>query len=165
MQRQPAQRIPKFASVCQTCGIRVKRESRFCVKCAVPISRQNLVEVAKAGRIATVCPQAQAKRSATLRRQAAARKAWNPSDNPAWLDESAYRASILPMLNKVTLPTILSALSVSARYATNIRNGSCIPHPRHWIALAKLAGVPRESSYFTENERTTNVKHMDNVEF
>ena len=136
--RELAQPNPRLPSVCQTCGARVKRDSRYCVACAVPISRRNLAEAAKLGRIATVSPEAQAKRSATHRRQAAARKAWNPSANPAWLNEEAYRERIMPKLRSITVPAILSTLHVSEPYATNIRSGRCIPHPRHWVPLARL---------------------------
>jgi hypothetical protein len=33
------------------------------------------------------------------------------------------------------------ALNVSHPYATSIRRGDRLPHPRHWMVLAKLAGV------------------------
>ena len=35
--------------------------------------------------------------------------------------------------------SIRLALDVSHPYATNIRRGTAIPHPRHWVALADLA--------------------------
>ena len=84
---------------------------------------------------------AQALRAATQRRQAAALKAWNPSNKPEWLDEKTYREKVLPCLARITVPTIVSALAVSEPYATNIRAGRCIPHPRHWLMLAELTGV------------------------
>src|SRR6266568_5384631 len=68
---------------------------------------------AKVGRVATISAKAQALRSAWQRRQAAALKAWNPSDKPDWLDEKTYREKIQPRLAAVTVPTILSALAVS----------------------------------------------------
>ena len=34
------------------------------------------------------------------------------------------------------------ALDVSHPYETNIRRGTSIPHPRHWLSLAGLACVP-----------------------
>jgi hypothetical protein len=88
--------------------------------------------------VATISPKAQALRSATQERQAAALKAWNPTDKPDWLDEKTYREKIRPQLATVTVPTIMRALDVSEPYAANIRAGRCIPHPRHWLALAKL---------------------------
>jgi hypothetical protein len=60
---------------------------------------------------------------------------------PEWLDEKTYREKILPRLSGITVPTIVSALAVSEHYATSIRSGRCIPHPRHWLALARLAGI------------------------
>jgi hypothetical protein len=128
-------------SVCRTCGKEIDARDKFCVGCAPDISRENLIEAAHAGRIATISEAAQKKRAATQRRQAAALKDWNPSDKPDWLDETTYRERIQPRLRTIMVPTIQKALSVSELYATNIRNCRCIPHPRHWHTLAKLVGV------------------------
>jgi len=89
-------------------------------------------------------PDAQARRADTQRRQAAALKAWNPTDKPEWLDEKAYRESIQPRLLSISVPTIMSALSVSEPYALRIRGSRCIPHPRHWMTLAGLTGISAE---------------------
>lgn len=89
-------------------------------------------------------PIAQARRAEAQRRQAAALKAWKSSDKPEWLDEKTYREKIQPCLARIAVPTIVSALTVSVPYATNIRAGRCIPHPRHWLALARLVGVPQD---------------------
>jgi len=107
------------------------------------VSRENLIEAAKAGRVATISVKAQALRSATQRRQAAALKAWNPADKPDWLDDKAYREEIQPHLAGITVPSIMSAVAVSEPYATNIRAGRCIPHPRHWLTLARLVGASK----------------------
>jgi len=87
---------------------------------------------------------AQSRRAESQRRQAAALKAWNPADKSDWLDEKTYREKIRPCLARVTVPTISSALSVSEPYATNIRAGRRIPHPRHWLALARLVGISQD---------------------
>ncbi len=105
------------------------------------MSRENLIQAAKLGRVATVSAKAQARRVQTQRRQIAVRRTWNPSDKPDWLDEKTYQDKVLPRLARVTVPTIVSALAVSEPYATNIRAGRCVPHPRHWLALALLVGV------------------------
>lgn len=68
----------------------------------------------------------------------------DPADKPDWLDEKTYRERIQPRLATATVPTIMRTLNVSEPYASNIRAGRCIPHPRHWLALAKLAGCNRE---------------------
>jgi CRISPR-associated protein Cas1 len=129
------------SSICRLCGAGIKPGDHYCKACAVTVSRENLIEAAKAGRVATVSAKAQALRSATQCRQAAAMKAWNPSDKPEWLDEKTYREKIQLRLAVITVPTIMSALAVSEPYATNIRAGRCIPHPRHWLTLARLVGI------------------------
>jgi hypothetical protein len=135
-----ARQRPNAISMCGICCAVVKLGNKYCRLCAPIASREDLTEGARDGRIATVSPKAQALRSATQKRQAAALKAWNPADKPDWLNDKTYRERIQPQLPSVTVPTIMSTLHVSEPYASNIRAGRCIPHPRHSFALAKLAG-------------------------
>jgi hypothetical protein len=59
---------------------------------------------------------------------------------PKWLDEDTYRREIRPRLEKFTAKAIRLRLDVSHPYATLIKRGLKIPHPRHWMALAELVG-------------------------
>jgi hypothetical protein len=52
-----------------------------------------------------------------------------------------YVKQVQPALARVAKSLIRSALGVSEPYASDIRAGKRIPHPRHWQALAGLAGV------------------------
>jgi CRISPR-associated endonuclease Cas1 len=140
----PPRSAPKPPPVCRGCGTNVRTGHKYCGTCVLAVASENLREAAKLGRVATHSPKAEALRAATQRRQAAARRAWNPSDKPDWLDEKAYREKIQPRLAGVTVPTIVSSIAVSEPYATNVRAGRCIPHPRHWLALARLVGVSRD---------------------
>jgi hypothetical protein len=90
-------------------------------------------------------PEAQARQGDTQRRQAAALRAWNPSDKPDWLNEKYYRERIQSRLPAIHVPTIQSALSVSEPYALRIRSGGCIPHRRHWSTLAELTGYQKRA--------------------
>jgi len=127
-------------SVCHICGVLIKDGFKYCLPCVPTISRENVAKAAKLGRMNTHNPVAQARRSQTKRRQDAALKSWNPADKPVWLDEKFYREHIKPQLRSIRVPTIQAALSVSEPYALRIRGRGCIPHPRHWLALAKLIG-------------------------
>jgi hypothetical protein len=102
------------------------------------------VEVAKLGRVATHGPKAERLRSRTRRWHAAALKAWKPSDKPDWLDERTYREKIQPHLAKFPVSAISSVLGLSGPYATDIRAGKRRPHPRHWLALARLVDISEE---------------------
>jgi len=133
--------LPKTQPRCLVCGTAVTTASRYCVSCVPTVNRENLLAQAKLGRIATHSATAEARRSATQRKQFAAIRSWNPSDLPRWLNEKAYKSMILPRLSKLTVKTIRLALDVSHPYATNIRHGAAIPHPRHWVKLANLAGI------------------------
>jgi len=105
------------------------------------VSKERFVGVARKGRVASHTYNAEALRAETQRRYAAQQKAWQPSQQPAWLDEETYREEIQPRLNEITVPTISTALGLSEPYATDIRAGKRIPHPRHWLTLAQLVGV------------------------
>jgi CRISPR-associated endonuclease Cas1 len=84
---------------------------------------------------------AQSRRAESQRRQAAAQRAWNPTEKPEWLDEITYKERVQPRLPQIIISRIMSALSISEPYALRIRGGRCIPHPRHWQTLATLTGI------------------------
>jgi hypothetical protein len=71
----------------------------------------------------------------------AAKLAWKLSDLPNWLSEENYRQKVQPHLKDVTISIISMALGVSVPYATDIRAGRRVPHPRHWTNLAVLVGA------------------------
>ena len=71
--------------------------------------RDNLINGAKLGRIATHTPKAEARRAATMRRQEAGKQAWKLSDLPGWLTEKVCREKIQPRLATVTVPAIADA--------------------------------------------------------
>jgi CRISPR-associated endonuclease Cas1 len=127
-------------SMCGICCAVVKRGNKYCGACAPAASRESLIEAAKDGRVATISAKAQVLRSATQRRQAAALKAWNPTDKPEWLNCTVYKDRVQPHLAAITVRAIMTALGVSEPYASNIRAARCIPHPRHWLTLASLVG-------------------------
>jgi len=127
--------------ICHTCGAMMKYGQAHCRNCAIGISRERLIEVAKVGRIAGRSAEAQVRRSDTQRRHEAAKHAWSPSNQPAWLTEEIYSTRVQPQLAGITNSAIASALGVSLYYAAAIRRGKRLPHPRHWMALAQLVGI------------------------
>jgi len=137
---QPSQAKPPATRLTQN----RKREAKG-IPTSKPIipaaPRENHLAAPVPVRLNTHDPIAQAGRASAQRRQAAARKAWNPADKPDWLDERAYREKVQPNLSDVAVPKIMSALLISEPYALRIRGGRCLPHPRHWLALARIAGI------------------------
>jgi CRISPR-associated endonuclease Cas1 len=134
--RSPQQR----SNVCSDCGATTKR-GRYCPKCGREVSREKLIELAKTGRAVAQSPESQKKRTETQLRHEAAKRAWRSSPQPDWPDERTYIEEIQPGLTSVTISTITSKLAVSECYAADIRAGRRRPHPRHWEALAQLAGL------------------------
>ena len=55
------------------------------------------------------------------------------------VDSHAYLGVSQLPINGV--PTIMRALAISQQYATDIRAGKRVPHPRHWQMLARIVGT------------------------
>jgi CRISPR-associated endonuclease Cas1 len=126
--------------VCKICGTSIKRSDNYCASCAVSVTRESLLKAAQKGRIASHSQEAEIRRSETQRRHHSAAQDWRPSELPDWLNDKTYREKIQPRLAEITVPTIATALRISEPYATDIRAGRRVPHPRHWEVLAKLTG-------------------------
>jgi CRISPR-associated endonuclease Cas1 len=141
-----AQTSLKPIRICRSCGVALHRGRTHCAACAVPVSKERFGEVARQGRVASHSREAENSRAETQRLHTAAIRAWRPSDQPAWLNEEAYRTKIQPVLAEITVPAIATALDISRPYATDVRTGKRVPHPRHWVTLARLAGVSAEIS-------------------
>jgi hypothetical protein len=78
-------------------------------------------------------------------RNAASRHAWR--SRPAWseTDDEAlrrwYADAVYPALTRCKLTAIMHATGLSKQFSITIRAGRLTPHPRHFAAIAKLAGV------------------------
>lgn len=136
----PALKMPMVRRVCHGCGTPTL-VGRNCPKCGREISGKKLIELAKAGRVAALSPEARRKHSETQRRHEAAKRAWRSLPKPTWPDELTYIREIKPRLASVTISTISSALGVCESYAADIRAGRHRPHERHWQALSELVGI------------------------
>jgi len=139
----PAERTFKPPRICRTCGEPLKRGQLHCKSCALPAAKERFGDVARLGRMASHSRKAETRRAQTHLRHVAETKAWDPTTLPDWLTEQAYREKIQPRLAKLTVPAIAAAIRVSKPYATDIRAGKRMPHPRHWEKLARLVGVLR----------------------
>jgi CRISPR-associated endonuclease Cas1 len=147
----PLVKVPKPERVCRGCGKTVRGDSIHCAECDVDIATKRLVEAARAGRIAGRTPEAIAKAAATRRKHAQARAAWNPANQPTWLTEQVFSANIQPALAQASASAIAKRIGVSRWYAGRIREGYR-PHPRHWMALAELAGVTSSRAQVTAGD-------------
>jgi len=135
------ERIVGAPNVCGICGNIIATACKYCRTCATTIRRENVIKASRLGRLHTLKPQAQARRSETQRRQQAARKIWNPNVIPEWLNRQFYVDKIQPALALVQVRAIQFGLKVSEPYASTIREGKCIPHARHWVSLATISGI------------------------
>lgn len=136
----PGVKHPKPEHVCSGCGKVINLRGEHCANCARVSATARLVKAAQIGRVAARRLEARAKHMASRRRHAQACSAWDASTQPAWLTSEVFSQEIQPLLAKIPTAAIRSHLGVSRWYAGKIRQGYR-PHPRHWEALAKLAGV------------------------
>jgi len=105
-----------------------------------------MAQVALIGHSKPKTPAVKARISRTLSDHAVANSWWSPSSLPAWLNEEFYVQKIQPQLRTLKVREIAQAMQVSQPYAAFIRSGRRRPHPRHWQALAQLAGATPTSS-------------------
>jgi CRISPR-associated protein Cas1 len=138
---------PKADHLCRGCGKTITNGRTNCTDCAIDGATERLVTAARLGRITARSPEARAKHVASRRRHAQACSEWDASKQP-WLTSEVFSQQIQPLLAKIPTAAIRSRIGVSRWYAGKIRQGYR-PHPRHWLALAELAGVSQ-----SETERT-----------
>jgi hypothetical protein len=149
----PEVKRPKPQHVCGGCGKPINAERDHCATCAIDGATERLGDAARIGRIAARSPEARAKHAASRRRHAEACSAWDASKQPDWLTSEVFSERIQPVLAGVPTSVIRSRIGVSRWYASRIRQGYR-PHPRHWLTLARLAGVVEvrtEDSQSVEN--------------
>jgi hypothetical protein len=82
---------------------------------------------------------------AEIQRPQAEEQSWKSSSQPAWLTNEFYETKIQPLLGNIPRSAISTALGVSKTYASEIRTGKSLPHPRHWQKLAELVGLSAKS--------------------
>ncbi|MBZ5722894.1 MAG: CRISPR-associated endonuclease Cas1 [Acidobacteriia bacterium] len=136
----PTVQAPQPDRICRGCGKQLCRGKRYCLECAATATHENFDE----GRKSAQQPASLAKRSAAQRLHRQAIQNWKASDLPAWLTRAVFASRVQPALASIPKARIRSALGVSKPYASAIGAGRRRPHPRHWLALAELAGVMPE---------------------
>jgi CRISPR-associated endonuclease Cas1 len=130
-------------NICRGCGEKIAKPHTNCNQCSIQINFERMARAARLGRVAAHAPEAQAKRAATQKVNAYARWDWDPSTQPKWLTAQFYRRQIQPTIALIPGSKIAAILGASRSYANEIRKGR-MPHPRHWKALAELAGLNRK---------------------
>jgi len=124
------------------CAERILWDARNSVQRVLqPYSKEALIEAARKGRIAAQSPHVLARLGEKKRSHRLAEHAWNPADQPDWLDDKSHIQQIHPRLADVTISNIALTLGVSLPYASDIQAGRRRPHPRHWVSLARLVSV------------------------
>ena len=139
----PVVRPATHPNICKTCGTSASKGASYCKPCAIAAVTEQMLKTSErarvAGRAKSHAQEAQAKRAQTQRRNTSARWAWQKSNEQSSIDEETYRHDVRPRLVLLRVGAISEALGISMPYASAIRAGKRLPHPRHWQALAKIS--------------------------
>ena len=79
-------------------------------------------------------PSAQRQRAAAISAAHCTNRQWAKAP----VDWNRFHTKVLPALQEVTLQTIADALGISQAWASRIRSGAKLPHPRHFATLEAL---------------------------
>jgi CRISPR-associated endonuclease Cas1 len=131
---------PSQVKICEVCGAEGVK-NRYCRSCAVDASREAMAQVALLGHAKPKSKKTKAHISKALSGHAVANSWWDSSSLPSWLSGDCYIQKIQPRLRTIRVREISETMQVSKPYAAQVRAGRRRPHPRHWAALAGLAGV------------------------
>jgi hypothetical protein len=101
-----------------------------------------MIEIAKLGRLSSHNAESEARRRETQRKQHEACNRWLMENPDGGMNNETYISTVLPKLRVLTNPSITSALGVSLPYASQLRTGKRLPHPRHRQILAELTFHP-----------------------
>lgn len=133
------ERTKPGGSYCSTCLSERRAEAGSAMQ---PASLKDARDFAKAtGTRPTHTPEARAARQNANRAQRAEQAGWDAEHAGEVHDLAWFTSVALPGLAKVTLPAIAKATGMSTSAAAKVRSGRRVPHPRHWEALAELAGI------------------------
>jgi CRISPR-associated endonuclease Cas1 len=146
---------------CHECGRELApKQRKFCSNdcaSAFHLAMRRLIPITASGPLLPSLTRERSfleRRSETLRRAAAERRAWDmardaslPQTRPGGAETRAndklrrwYHTELQPRLAALRPIDIARAIDLSHTYAAQIVAGQ-VPHPRHFAALAKLAGV------------------------
>jgi CRISPR-associated endonuclease Cas1 len=104
----------------------------------------------------THTPDATAKRQSANSARRAEQATWDAEHAGEVHDPDTFAGLVMPALASITLPAIAKATGMSTSAAAKVRSGRRMPHPRHWPALAELAGVvlPKPTGPVSQPRRT-----------
>jgi len=145
--------VPMPTATCRTCGTELYDKRRQLCSTCWPVTRdaharlrqeagrRTRAEAVAQGRDPSQTPQARSQRSQTLRTVKAAEAAWAQDSTDPGISEALLHLNVLPALRAVSIRQLVEATGLSSSACSRLRAGKLTPHPRHWGALAALAGT------------------------
>lgn len=145
--------VPMPKATCRTCGTELYDKRRQLCSACWPVTRdaharlrqeagrRTRAEAVAQGWDPAQTPQARSKRSQTLRTVKAVEAAWAQAGTGPSISEALLHNDVLPALRAVSIRQLVEATGLSSSACSRLRAGKMTPHPRHWGALAALAGT------------------------
>ncbi len=141
----------KIPKTCATCGKPLTTQKRYCLSCW----REQQGETMASAR--TILERRRSSGDDPAHGGAAARKrgkrnAHQLRANAKWAhtygelpSHEIFTQEILPGLADILIREMVHATGLTRQYCGRIRGGGCIPHPRHWEPLRRLANAPQRT--------------------
>jgi len=140
--REARSRVPK---TCATCGKPITSQKRYCLSCwqdqqveSMASAQCTLERRRASGDDPAHGRTAARKRGARNARQLRANAEWARSHGELQ-SRPTFTREILPGLREKPVRELVQATGLTRQYCGRIRKGKCVPHPRHWVALRRLA--------------------------
>lgn len=139
---------------CKKCGVPLASRSKatMCRDCyeknrielsaaTIHAGHKRLAELREQGIDPRSTEASRARRAESQSKAQRANAAWRPTAEEEALTDEWYQTVLLPALSQVPFRQIRNALGVADSTAVRYRAGRLRPHKRHWLVLARLAGV------------------------
>jgi CRISPR-associated endonuclease Cas1 len=156
VEKQATPPTPTLPRACHNCGVIItKRDRAYCDDCLPEVeaerrqkfiagaakARERMQALRAAGEDVQHRADVRERSRTALARVREAEREWEAAHRPVTDEEPArYQQLVAPRLATISVTQIARAAGVSTTTAITYRRGA-VPHPRHWEALAKLAGV------------------------
>jgi CRISPR-associated endonuclease Cas1 len=143
-------------NACKWCGVILEnRERTWCDDCyaehrvvkdleniAIALATKQIM--AAEGKDPAHGGEAAKKRGGANREHLRLNKEWETLNERLLITEEEFLAQISPQLTILTTKQICELMGVSRAYATKVRSGERVPHPRHWLVLRQHLGAEVE---------------------
>ena len=135
----------RIANACRLCGLVLENVDRkYCDECLPLFDLERTRQLSSAGRTALASmrtspndpaktPEARAKQREKSRAESLAARAWEREHGKP--DPVEYQNRIYPVIQRMTVPELVSVTGLSQYHCWRVRKGDSRLHARHWSSI------------------------------